>query len=232
MIRRALVAGACFVVTASFCGSATITWQPIEDATGDASELITTGNFVDSATTYGGNDITVRGVTFNRRTSGGSSFGFANNSNITFSNVSTAYQDRFGSPPGSGWDTDYTELLKGGCFTKTGTITIEIGGLTQGNPYRVQLWTAWRNEAWPTEFKDLSNNSSGNLVNGTSGSSPPECVVGTFTADSSTQTIIADRGSTYTVFTALQVRTPEPACGTLIVFGVAIFGLGTGRRAT
>ncbi len=227
--------------------AATITWGTIQDATGNASDIVKTGTYVDSATSNM-NNVTVSDILFNRSNttnfeSGGTLY--FDNSDITFGNVEAEPTDAYGHSvlPTPTWDIGYKDLLRYGVHTNTGSkgaITINLGDLINGNDYIVQLWTPyWDTNNWKTEFKDFPNgNSSGFLNTGYSDTRSAQFVVGTFTADATTQ-IIYVYGNTghatpHAVPTGLQLRTtstPVPVPSTISLLGLGILGVaGVGRR--
>jgi len=214
---------------ASFqANAATITWDPIQTATGNASDVVTTGTFVDSAAVYTGANLSLNGVTF-KRNLGGDAF---DGSNITFMNRASGPSDATGAggPPVS-WDDDYETLARWGIYQSNpgGGVTINLSALTIGQEYLVQLWTGyWDGANWRTEF--IAGNSSGLLDQGDpDGSRLSQYVVGSFTADAITQTITAT-GPDYGIPSFLQVRAvPEPSSA--LLGGLGLLALLRRRRA-
>lgn len=114
-------------------------------------------------------------------------------------------------------DTDYADLLAGGLYrSNAGTATINITGLTLGTEYQIQLITPYWNANLETQFDtvEMSNTQSA-----------PTYVIGTFTADATTQNISfgAAPGSSFGILGALQVRAvPEPSTALLMGLGMGV----------
>ena len=69
-LRHLVLASMMAAANAMMLGSADaapITWNPIQNATGLASDVVTTGTFFDSAAAYAGANVTLNGVTFKRK---------------------------------------------------------------------------------------------------------------------------------------------------------------------
>jgi hypothetical protein len=207
--------------------AATITWNAIQTATGNASDVITTGTFFDSAAVYTGANLSLNGVTF-KRNLGGDTF---DGSNITFTNRASGPSDQPADNPPTSWDDNYETLASWGLYQSApnGGVTINLGSLMSGQEYLVQIWTGyWDGANWRTEF--IAGNSSGllNLGSTTVFNTTSQYVVGTFTADATTQTIQAT-GPDYGIPSFMQVRAiPEPASALLGLLG--LLGLLRRRR--
>lgn len=214
------------MLAAGLVQAAPISWSAVQTVTGNVTDVITTGTFVDSASAGLANtDLTVNGVRFNRDTTTTSGItSFSNGSNITVNLNGGGTSAATGGTAPSGWDASYRDLLYGAAIS-TQSMTISIGGLTVGSQYMVQIFETYWNANWPTSFSD-GTNSSGYLNLG-AGATAPQYVIGTFTADSATEAIYTTAANTWSIFSSMQVRSldapptvPEP--GTLLLLGAAI----------
>jgi hypothetical protein len=202
--------------------AATITWNAIQTVTGNASDVVTTGTFVDSATIHATTNVTLNGVTFKRYdnvTQDGTFIG----SNITYSGMVNDDTRTHGVP--SGFDADYQTLLGSGGYSG-GSITITLGGLTDGQDYLVQVWQPYWDLNWMTGYD--AGNDSGLLDTGEDGTTVSQYVVGTFTAVGTTQTIQTN-GPSFNVVGFMQVRAiPEPSSA--LLGGLGLLALLRRRR--
>jgi hypothetical protein len=129
-----------------------------------------------------------------------------------------------------GLSTDYTKVFSGGvgpCATGLTTFTLTLNNLTIGQDYLFQSWVNDSRSAFGYRTQTLaSGNTSGVLdynvgdVNGGTG----QFVIGTFTADATTQAITYNSGD-FAQISAFQVRAvsavPEPSTYALVVGGIA-----------
>jgi hypothetical protein len=203
--------------------AATITWGAPTDITGNVSDVSTVGTL---ASALGGGNltspVTVNGVTFA-------------DANILDGSTFEETVSLVGMPTGS--DADYTTLLES--WSRVGRVnpgTITLTGLSVGQEYLVQLWTA--DNRGDTGLI-LGNGDVSTTVgaagtvsldqNVTTNENSGQYVIGTFTADSTTQSFDAARltnfsttptAGNFAIVNALQLRVvPEPS-------SLALLGLG------
>jgi len=115
------------------------------------------------------------------------------------------------APPAK-WDPGYRLLVAGGAYSETPSpTTIKISGLTVGHKYVVQIFEAFWNANFATVFVGGNNQSSalnltGDARTGSSASSVPQYVTGTFVADSESASVSLTSSTGYVIFDAVQVR--------------------------
>ena len=238
------------IVTVSFVGclainqlkGADISWQsPVPD-TGSASDIVTTGSLVETASANP-SATTVNGVTFeNHDTLSDGNVTF-NNSSITMSGISNpSYPGGDGSYyPDSSWpagyDANYATLV-GAPYTTTlsgSSGNIYLNGLTIGDEYLVQIFEPFWDANWTTQFQGGANTSStvysaGVARDGNPDTNNPSYVLGTFVADSTNQTVVVS-GPSAPEFTALQLRAvPEPSTYALLGLGALALLIACRRK--
>jgi hypothetical protein len=211
-VAVALVLG----LVAGSASAAFITWGAPTAVTWNASDVSTDGTFVDAVTMWADADLTVNGVTFQSRTGySGDVYSF-DTSNITI-NKSVGGLGVQG-PAGS----VYEQMVStAGYFNNNDTGTITLGGLTSGQEYQVQIWAPyWNATDRYAVYDGTVNLYSGNWQTPT----PPQYVIGTFTANATSQTVSfrnSSDGAWAETPSAIQLRViPEPA-----TFGVMISAL-------
>ncbi len=167
-------------------------------------DVLTTGTFV-VAESAADSALTVNGVTFAQ--------------NGTANDLSFTYQGNFHftggtTPPASVADSAYNTLLTWTNYTTTGFSgggIITLSNLIMGDTYRVQIWTPFTDITYPTTL------SAGNSVDMGNSAGVSRWVIGTFTADSATQTIAYNPSPTYAADSMAAVALyditaiPEPA---------------------
>jgi hypothetical protein len=223
-----LLAASLFAVRVGDTSSAAlISWGAAQTISGD-SDVSTTGSLV-YAYNIGNSAVqatTVNGVTF-------APFVFPDRSAfVTSSGTGSATFTEFGgalwgiatlgtgSTPYSNLSSDYRTLLDfGGGATPYDTITAALGGLTIGQQYQLQWWTSnaadirspgsyalVSTQASATNQVTLDNNVT-DAVGGLG-----QFVIGTFTADSTTQNVSFEGVGGDPLINAFQVRAvPEPS---------------------
>ena len=210
------VAAAVVVVAVLGCAhlaeAATITWQTPVSASGDGtSDIDNTGTLLCAYQygTYSGS-LTIDGVTF------ADVADTASGTSITSTGSSTQ-QGNIGVVPGT--TGDYETLLRQNTYQADDRSPWTLHGLTGSNPYLLQAWVADIRYG-ATQFQAITGggSTSDNISIRTG-----QYVIGTFTADGSTQEISFSGD----ILNAAQVRLiPEPS--TLALIG--LFGIGFSRR--
>ena len=213
------------LATAGGASAANIAWGGPTDVTGNLSDFSTDGTFEFgwSGGNTGGPSIPITGVG-------------------TFSPGEQLQRGQYNSDSDNNWETvypgadgGYTNLLEFAQWSNIGekdTLSLPVSA---GSIYQVQIWAAdTRNccsgdlvGGWEKTFGDGNGNNvtitGGNLDQTSLPNVAPQFVIGTFTADGTTQTIQMPNigaGNSHPQYNALQVRLiPEPS-------GVALLGLG------
>jgi hypothetical protein len=203
-------AAAISIGAASQASASDITWSKSADETGRPSDVLTSGTLVAAVTA--GRSTTVNGVKFvgqsPSKTAGLINFGAAP---IRVEAVQNSYGQYGGAP--AKWDAGYRLLVSGGAYSEvpTSPMKIRISGLTAGKKYEVQIFEAFWNANFATVFVSGQNQSSalnlsGDAKTGSSASSTPQYVNGTFVADSESETISLTSTTGYVIFDAIQIR--------------------------
>ena len=215
--------------------AASITWNTPAWETGNASDIITSGAFIDSAAWTRGNPV-VNDVTFNGQTVFDSegTLHFGNDSRITVTGILYPYYIARAYLP-SWLNTSYLNLVSGGAIQQSGSnpsTAINLGGLSVGQSYQVQIFEAFWDYNWDTSFGGSAPLQLGVSNDPDPKKTIPNYVVGTFTADAPTQLISLASDSGVVVFDAVQVRTTSvPDSGTTAaLLGTALLGLAALRR--
>jgi hypothetical protein len=209
--------------------AAVINWGAAQDITG-SSDVVTTGtlhasaNFFSTGTSAGSGDITVNGVQFvgfqsARIQSPGSGPTSLTVGNITLTGTSPEFNNvNLQGFAGTGGPASYNGLLNQLTYlyntNTTGTMGVDIGGLTNGAQYLIQFWVNDSREApFATRTVLVGGNTLAVNTTGTAGGLG-QYITGTFTADSTTQSFQSIGGVGSTAYAnAMQVRllaVPEP----------------------
>lgn len=222
---RAAYAGSALLITSLLSPALSAQYATITFGTPTAisgpSDIVTTGTF-HAAIGATATNVTVSGATF------------ATSSPLITVYNAPAVTSAMGSF--SSGNANYDSLINRGFFSPgpSGFIPqVEISGLTTGNVYRMQFWTpAWNSDVPTTIFHGPSSDPFhlGNTA------TAPTYVVGTFTADSSSQYFSFMNGDGVTttgVMSAVAVydvtAIPEPSTYAAIA-GLGALGLAFWRR--
>jgi hypothetical protein len=169
---------------------ATITWGTPVAVDSNAPSQVLNGVTIGQAFSAQNSIVAVNGIVFSTGLAG-----------ITSANGTQ------GSWAGQGpRTTDYSWLLAGGLYNQN-DITTTLSGLTVGKPYQLQVFTAFSGSGEEMQLGNSSDYSSGSVLMGNT-CTAPTFVIGTFTADATTQSFHWRRasGSGYTYMGAVQVR--------------------------
>jgi hypothetical protein len=223
--------------------AATINWGSAQNITG-SSNVVTTGtlhasaNFFATGTQPGSGNITVNGVQFvgfqsARTQAPGSGPTSLTVGNITLTGTSPqANNVNLQGFAGAGGPASYNGLLNQLAFlyntNTTGTMGVDIGGLTNGAQYLIQFWVNdSRADPFATRTSLVGGTSLAVNTTGTAGGFG-QYITGTFTADSTTQSFQSIGGVGSVAYAnAMQVRllaVPEPTQ----MVAVAVIGAALG----
>jgi len=206
----------------------TVIWNPAQNIT-SASDVLTTGTF-DRAYSFQvspGSDLSVNGVTFTS-VSTPSDSGVAS---ITVGNTTIASTTTFASLNNSAnsMTGDYNTLNLNAVYAQAGQLNLTLGGLTNGQEYRVQLWVSYTPGGGKTQTITSGNPVSINSNNGLTGAG--QFVVGTFTADGSSQVFNISTGDNYPLLNAVSLYAiPEPSTYAMVLGGLLNLSLIRRRR--
>ncbi len=221
--------------------AAVINWGAAQNITG-SSDVVTTGtlyasaNFFSTGTSAGSGNITVNGVQFvgfqsARTQAPGSGPTSLTVGNITLTGTSPqANNVNLQGQPGLGGPASYNGLLNQLAYVyntnTTGTMGVDIGGLTNGAQYLIQFWVNDSRGGEPaTRTSLVGGNTLAVNTTGTAGGFG-QYITGTFTADSTTQSFRSIGGVGSVAYAnAMQVRiVPEPTQ----MVSVAVIGSALG----
>jgi hypothetical protein len=140
-------------------------------------------------------------------------------------------------------DTDYNTLLSKTAYNEGNTPdALQIGGLTVGASYTLQIFQAFWFDNWATSY--VAGNASGLVFNSGRSQGPlapatlrPQFVVGSFIADSANQFISFTSPTADVLMAAVQVRQtagpagiPEPASWAMLITGFGLVGAAARRK--
>ena len=233
-------------VTRAQAAPPAIVWGSPQTVSGD-SDVSTTGSLL-YAFTFGGTaapaSATVNGVTFSPFRIPGGVVTSATVGSVTISeSPGTLYgSNSFGtaSAPFSGLSSSYQSLLGSGAYADNpATITVTLGGLTNGQQYQLQWWTNNSSNILSIFGETFTNTTATAINSVTLDANSTNTVggvgqyaIGTFTAAGPTQTfqLSETSGGFNPLINALQVRAvPEPAL-TLLGTAAAMGALLAWRR--
>lgn len=209
--------------------AAVINWGSAQNITG-SSDVVTTGtlfasaNFFSTGTAAGSGNITVNGVQFDGFQSARTPAPGSGPTSLTVGNITlTGTSPETGNVnlqgqgvPGLGGPASYNDLLNQTAFVfntnTTGTMGVDVGGLTNGAQYLIQFWVNDSRLAAATRTVLVGGNTLAVNTTQTLGGFG-QYITGTFTADSTTQSFQSIGGVGSVAYAnAMQVRlVPEPA---------------------
>jgi hypothetical protein len=220
----AAVAAVASVGLAPTAKAATITWGSATNIFND-KDVSNDGSLIDATqvtdTASGGTAITVNNVLFTNPTYDGANLGTSAGGDITFQTSAGDANLQFASPPTSG-SAAYNNLVNQDNFDVS---SLNLINLIVGQTYEVEIWT---DQVLPPSLLN-TNFSAGNSVNLTV--SPGQYAIGTFTADSGTESISVTGAGAIPVglLSDVQLRLiPEPA--SLGILSLGALGLLARRR--
>lgn len=215
------VALALVLLAPSPSGAGLITWGPATTISGD-TDVVTTGTLLYA---YNMGDLTVAATTVNGVAF--APFAIASSStSVIVGDVGLSESPDFlfgysgfgsSSAPYVNLSTDYKTLLDSAAYASLpGTITVSLGGLTNGQAYKVQWWTSdasltFGSLTTASGVSSVTLDSNTTDVDGGVG----QYAVGTFTASGTTQTFtltgsVGSSAFDFPMISGLQVRTDSP----------------------
>lgn len=133
---------------------ALIAWSLVTNQTGNPSDIVTSGTFLESAFLNATSD-TVNGVVFAPEVATGTpgTYDFIG-SDISISNLQSGSSSTVSAP--GGYNANYATLVESAGSTSAtfAAPTIALGGLTIGQEYEVQIFEPWWNNSYLTDYDD------------------------------------------------------------------------------
>ena len=207
-MKKTLVYLAATAFIAVQAGASIITWgSPTFMAGGDGTLDVHTNGTLVASINAGGSAVTVAGVPFNAQTS----------SAITIIGRVANFQSSTVTPA---LDADYLTLLNPGIYW---TSQIGLNNLIIGHEYGVQIWSSdsRENAALANRTTILTAGNAVTLLQNNGQGTLGQWVVGTFTANATSQTI--STGPNTLVINAVQLRSiPEVASIGMITLGAGL----------
>ena len=217
-MKKSLLSATAVISLACLASShaAVVIWDTPQNIT-SASDVLTTGTFnrAYSFQGMGFGDLSINGVTFTS-VSTPASPGVAS---ITVGNTTIASTSTFASLSDSSnsMTGDYNTLNLNAIYAQAGQLNLTLGGLTNGQEYRVKLWVSYTQGGGKTQTISSGNSASISSLGGGSG----QFVVGTFTADANPQVFNISTGDTYPLLNAVSLyAVPEPSTYALVLGGI------------
>jgi hypothetical protein len=199
-----------FMATGSQSHAANVVWNSVQTPSAD-SDVSTTGTYVGSYVSTPAAGVVVNGVTFTNTFTGGITVGDNGWGYATWPNYAAA----------APLSANYKLLLNGASEQIT---TLTLSNLTINQQYLIQIWAADYRDGIPSRQQTITggSNTSGVLSWGNNGSPGGSFVIGTFTANSTTQLFtFATANATGTNINAMQLRAiPEPSAALLGSLGM------------
>jgi hypothetical protein len=185
-----------------------------------------------------GIDTTVNGVTFNQVTTyepSNPTISWSSVPNITFNGLNPNANGLNSHGP-VGPSSSYASLMTQGVFndvTGASSPFWTFSGLTINQQYEVQFFAPYWNNTFEMRFSDGTNSSGLVETGNTNAATQPEFLLGTFTANATSQNVFVDPSPQYSFVGATQLRAvPEPSTWALILGGVGLMAFRFVRRAS
>ncbi len=206
---------ACLAVSAR---AATITWDAAGNVNQNAPQQVA-NNFQSFAAATLNSTTTINGVTFQ-----GYSGTVGNTLEFGTSNITINNTDVGSASFSNAGTTAYGAMLNDGTYRATANseMTVNISNLIVGQQYEVQLWMPYWNNQFPTSFSAVNSTP---FLNTGFGAVAPQYIIGTFTANATTQSIGSAGNSGYALISAISVQHVVPEPGSMALAAIGLVGL-------